>query len=105
MLVLLDMSAAFDTIDHKIVVCWLSERCDISATNLKWFIPYLTNTTQSLIIGSRQSHRKSPKYAIPQESILDPLLFIIDTLPLGAIMKKHETDYQIYADHNAISGF
>ncbi len=66
MLVLLDMSAAFDTIDHKIILWRQSKICGISTTALKWFTSYLTNTIQSLIIGSSQSHRKSLKYGIPQ---------------------------------------
>jgi hypothetical protein len=102
MLVLLDMSAAFDTIDHKILLKRLSERCGIKGTALKWFTSYLTNRSQSVVIGSSHSKRKSLKYGVPQGSVLGPILFTIYTLPLGDIMKENDTDYQIYADDNEL---
>ena len=58
MLLLLDMSAAFDTIDHEIMLKRLSERCGIKGTALKWFSSYLSNRYQSVVIGKSQSKPK-----------------------------------------------
>ncbi len=56
MLVLLDLSAAFDTIDDKILLKRLSRRCGINGTELKWFQAYLKERTQ--IVSVCSSHSK-----------------------------------------------
>ena len=102
MLLLLDMSAAFDTIDHEILLNRLSDRCGIKGTVLKWFRSYLSNRTQIVQIGNKQSKPKPLNYGVPQGSVLGPLLFTIYTLPLGDIIKHNNTNYQIYADDNEL---
>ncbi len=101
-LLLLDMSAAFDTIDHDILLQRLSDRCGIQGTVLKWFRSYLSNRTQTVQIGNKQSQPKQLNYGVPQGSVLGPLLFTIYTLPLGDIIKQNNTNYQIYADDNEL---
>ena len=100
MLVMLDMSAAFDTIDHEILLCRLQNRCGIKGTALKWFRSYLSRRTQSVLIGDTQSSPKTLKYGVPQGSVLGPILFSIYTSPLGDIIRKHNIKYKIYADDN-----
>ncbi len=98
LLALLDLSAAFDTIDHGILLKRLSERCGIKGTALKWFKSYLTGRTQTVAIGKSNSEPKSLKYGVPQGSVLGPILFSIYNSPLGDIIRKHNVDYHFYAD-------
>ncbi len=59
MLVLLDLSAAFDTIDHEILLNRLSTRCGIRGTALTWFHSYLKDRKQSVTIGLSHSNAES----------------------------------------------
>ncbi len=61
---MLDLSAAFDTIDHDILLKRLSTRCGIEGTALNWFRSYLSNRTQTVIIGSSESTLQWPKYGV-----------------------------------------
>ena len=74
-LVLLDLSSAFDTIDHDVLVDKLRSRYGIKGTALNWFRSYLTNRTQSVRIGDSSSSNRTLKYGVPQGSLLGPLLF------------------------------
>ena len=65
LLTLLDQSAAFDTIDHKILLNRLSYSFGISGTVFKWFISYLTNRTQSVSVGDLNSLPLPLKYGVP----------------------------------------
>ena len=80
LLVLLDLSAAFDTIDHEILLKRLSTRCGIQGTALKWFSSYLKDRTQSVTVNSIHSTKEPLKYGVPQGS--GPLLFSIYNSPL-----------------------
>ena len=51
-LVMFDLSTAFDTLDHSILVDRLKSYCGFSRTVLKWFTSYLSDRTQSVIIGN-----------------------------------------------------
>ncbi len=98
LLVLLDHSAAFDTIDHEILLKRLSTRCGIEGTALNWFHSYLSNRTQTVINGSRESTLEPLKYGVPQGSVLGPIRFSICNSPIGDIIKKHNISYHFYAD-------
>ncbi len=98
LLVLFDLSAAFDTIDHEILLKRLSTRCGIEGTALNWFRSYLSNRTQTVIIGSNESTLEPLKYGVPQGSVLGPILLSIYNFPIGEIIKKHNISYHFYAD-------
>ncbi|WP_419629649.1 reverse transcriptase domain-containing protein, partial [Thiolapillus sp.] len=73
LLTLLDLSAAFDTIDHCILLDRLQHMYGISGTALSWFSSYLTNRTQSVIVNDHISQVSSLSYGVPQGSKLGPI--------------------------------
>jgi len=101
-LVLLDLSAAFDTIDHKILLERLEKRYGVMDDALKWFKSYLTNRTQSVCINGIESEKLPLIHGVPQGSKLGPILFNSYIAPLSEVVKRHEIDDQKYADDEGI---
>ena len=102
-LVLLDLSAAFDTICHEALLNHLKFRFSFGGTILKWFQSYLSGHTQLIVIDSEDGKTSSSdKIAltrgVPQGSVLGPILFKLYITPLGDICKKHGISYHGYAD-------
>ena len=98
-LTLLDLSAAFDTIDHSILFHRLYECYGINGLALSWFKSYLSDRTQSVKVGSVLSHPMDLKFGVPQGSVLGPLLFSMYTNPLSLIIRSHRgIKHHFYAD-------
>ena len=97
-LVLLDLSAAFDTIDHDILTRRLCSRFGIGGTVLSWLKSYLTNRTQRVCIGSMVSDEAQLKFGVPQGSVLGPVLFSLYMVPLEDIIDRHGLSSVMYAD-------
>ena len=79
LLTLLGRSAAFDTVDHKI----LSYSFGSSGTVFKWFKSYLTNRTRSVSVGDLNSPPLPLKYGVHQGSVLGPILFTLYSQPVS----------------------
>ena len=80
-----DLSAAFDTIDHDILIKRLHTTFGCSGTVLDWFTSYLSFRTQSVLVG----HTSTPsalKCGVPQGSVLGPLLFTLYTQSLSTVI-------------------
>ena len=97
-LVLLDLSAAFDTIDHKILLSTLTTEFGITGNALSWFDSYLSDRYQSVTINGVSSQKHKLQFGVPQGSVLGPLLFTAYTKPLGRIIKECGLQYHLYAD-------
>ena len=97
-LVLLDLSAAFNTIDHEKLIRTLYAYCGIKGDPLKWFLSYLKGRVQSVQIGSTFYQEQNLLFGVPQFSVLWPVLFTIYTTPLGRIIQRHGLTYHLYAD-------
>ena len=113
-LVLLDLSAAFDTIDQDILVSRLSSRFGIRGAALRWIAAYLTNRHQAVRIQATISSSRSTStsqttsdaksqfttlnYGVPQGSVLGPILFTMYTAPLSDIISEHGIQHHLYAD-------
>ena len=97
-LVLLDLSAVFDTIDHQKLFNLLNQSFGIRGVALKWFESYLKDRTQTVQIGSCTPTPITLKYGVPQGSVLGPILFTMYTTPLGNIIRKHGLNFHLYAD-------
>lgn len=97
-LVLLDLSAAFDTIDHDIIISRLNTKFGFTGTVLRWFESYIRDRSQKVVIGNTESKPQPLKSGVPQGSVLGPLLFILYFAPLEDVIKSHGLDFMMYAD-------
>ena len=96
-LVLLDLSAAFDTIDHDILLIDL-HRIGVLGDALCWLASYLTDRTQCVSVDGHSSHRTRLRHGVPQGSVLGPLLFTVYCAGLSYIFETHGVRYHVYAD-------
>ena len=101
LLILLDLSAAFDTIDHEMFLNDLFEM-GLSGVVLKLLKCYLSLRSQSVIIEGSASEFSNTKYGVPQGSILGPILFIVYVNSLSHIMLSHGVNFHVYADDTQI---
>ena len=102
-LVLLDLSAAFDTIDHSTRLSCLLDWFSVGGSTLKWFSSYLTECFQSVKIGSTLSNLQKLVFSMPQNSVLGPLLFSLYTSPLSTLIGKHkDVNFHSYADNTQL---
>ena len=72
---LLLLLAAFDTIDHSMLIECLSSWFGVGGVVLDWFRSYLSDRYQCIKIGSVLSDAKRLLYGVPQGSVLGPILF------------------------------
>ena len=103
-LCLLDLSAAFDTIDHGILITRLERSFGIKGKALSWFRSYLTDRVQAVVVDGVQSSCRLLRYGVPQGSVLGPFLFTIYTQPLAGVISQHQLSYHFYADDTQIYG-
>ena len=97
-LILLDLSSAFDTIDHNILLSRLSSYFGISGLALNLLTSYLINRTQTVCIDSHFSPPLLLSTGIPQGSVLGPLLFTLYTTPLSHLLTNSGVSSHFYAD-------
>ena len=96
--VLLDLSAAFDTVDHKILIRRLESNFKVSNVALQWMHSYLTGWTSLVKISEQVSAPWACEYGVPQRFIIGPILFSVYITPVSNIIRKHNLCYLIYAD-------
>ena len=103
-LVLLDLSATFDTIDHKILLSRLFTGSfhGLSNTALYLIVSYFLDQTQSVSIQSHSTPPSAIFTGIPQGSVLGLLLFSLYTSPISQIFTKASISYHLYADDTQI---
>ena len=101
-LVLLDLSAAFDTINHSVLLKRLEERVGVGGTALKWFKSYLSDRYQRVLIKGVSSSKFKLSTGVPQGSVLGPLLFSIYMGPLGDLIRRHGLEAHFYADDSQL---
>jgi hypothetical protein len=97
-LALLDQSAAFDTIDHAILLDRLTARFGITGCVLAWFKSYLFNRRQSVSVKGKSSRSVFLPFGVPQGSVLGPVLYTLYNSPLHEIASAHGISDHCYAD-------
>ena len=98
LLVALDLSAAFDTIDHNTLILRLQSCFGVSGPALSWIQSYLRNRSQTVRLGQSLSHSVTLTSGVPQGSVLGPILFAAYISPVGQIVAHHGLCHQQYAD-------
>ena len=100
-LTLLDLSAAFDTIDHSLLYDCLHDWFGLDGTVL-WIKSYLSNRKQKIKIGDSFSEAVILPFGVPQGSVLGPLLFTLYTSPLSQVISKFNVTHHLYTDDTQI---
>ena len=99
---MLDLSAAFDTLDHRVLLNRMSNLCGVDGIPLQWFRSYLSDRTQQVHIAGVTSNPSQLNIGVPQGSVLGPVLFNIYTSPLYNICMSHELSPHFYADDSQL---
>lgn len=99
---LLDLSAAFDTVDHGKLINILYHEIGITGTALNWFRSFITGRCQQIKIGSAQSEVIVIKFGVPQGSVLGPILFNLYIRSIYATVQNLKFSIHGYADDHQI---
>ena len=102
LLLLLDLSAAFDTIDHLILLNRLEKSVGITGLAHEWFRSYLSERRQYVKIDNSRSNEHDLSIGVPQGSVLGPILFLLYIGPLANIFRKYGLKLDGYADDTQI---
>ena len=101
--VFLDLSAAFDTIDHSTLLSCLQDWFGVDGSTLKWFSSYLTEHYQSVKIGYTFSDLQKLQFVFPQGSVLGPLLISLYSSPHRTPIGKHKgVNFKFYANNTQL---
>ena len=97
-LVLLDLSATFDMVNHDILLQRLKHRYRMKGLALQWLESYHAEHQQCVMIDGELSEPALFKQTVLQGSVLGPILFTMYTAPLGNICHNHGIPYMMYVD-------
>ena len=98
----LDLSAAFDTVDQEKLLEILHDDLGVRGVALKWFRSFLCDRTQKVKIGEEFSSEVKLDFGVTQGSILGPKLFNIYTKPFPAQLEAVSVSVEGYADDNQL---
>ena len=99
-LTLLDLSAAFDTMDHTILLRRFGDWFGMTGKALDWFRSCLTGRCQRIKLGECLSSEADLPFGGPQESVLGPLFFTLYTTPLSSMISGLAIPHHLYVDNS-----
>ena len=94
----LDFSAAFDTVDHRMLLSRLQSMFSFSGVDLSWVASYLADRSQSVKKGNVMSDDRVLKCCVAQGSVLGPQLYCDYTIPVGTTIRNCLMSFHMYAD-------
>ena len=97
-LVMLDLSSAFDTIEHEVLLTRLEHTFGITDKSLAWLRSYLSERHQNVVVDSTMSADYVLQCGVPQGSVLGPVLYCMYTRPVCDIVARHGMQYHCYED-------
>jgi len=103
-LFLLDLSVAFDTVDHNILCRCLQTSVGLTGSVLRWFTTYLQGRPQYVRRSLMKSFVTMLVCGVPQGSVLGPILFLLYTADLIALIERHGFCPRLYADDSQVYG-
>lgn len=98
----LDLSAAFDTVPHGLLLSRLEKSFGIHDTTLAWLSSYLSERFQYVSVNNQRSLTLPLSTGVPQGSVLGPLLFSVFTSPIHNVISSFGLSHQQYADDTLI---
>jgi len=101
-LVGLDISSAFDMIDHNILLSRLHGEFGVTGTALAWLQSYISNRSQFVKLGRHSSAPVSCTSGVPQGSVLGPILFATYTSPIGDLIRSFGIQHHQFADDTQV---
>ena len=105
MLALLDLSAAFDSVDQKILLRRLEISYGLDGVVLQWFVSYLDHRTQFVRCRGDTSTPLIVEFGVPQGSVLGPILFLLYTADILTLIQSYNLQPHLYADDTQVYGF
>jgi len=102
LLALLDLSAAFDCVDHDILLSRLQSRFGLDGDVLLWIRSFLCDRTQRVCFRGRLSEQIALIFRVPQGSVLGPLMFLLYTAELFDIITSLGLTGHSYADDTQV---
>jgi len=102
--VLLDLSAAFDTVDHNILLRRLEHTYQLGGVALEWFRSYLVGCSQHVRTSSSTLAPSFIICGVPQGLVLGTILFLLYTADLLSLIECHDFTPHLYADNTQILG-
>src|SRR6218665_1945644 len=94
----INVSSAFDSVDHSILLQRLSTPFGLTDKPLEWLCSFLSGRTNCVTFGSSRSAWVLAPFGVPQGSVLGPILYIIYTADIGALLSSHGLLHQLHAD-------
>jgi len=98
LMVLLDLSVAFDTVNNDILLERLDKAIGMRGVTLEWFPSYLSNRCQQVCIDGSLSNQYHLSCGVPQGSCSGPLLFVTYTSTLLKVIERQLPEAHCYAD-------